>query len=105
MTPHAPQMNGVIERRFDVIKEGALEMLLNAKINETDQKILWAEAVHTCKHVRNSMATTGSTTSTFKNVYAEKPRSLVRSRSLDVSDTSKNRTRSRNKLPTKHLRQ
>ena len=46
-TPHTPQMNGVIERRFSVIKEKALAMLINAKLNDTDQKMLWAEAVHT----------------------------------------------------------
>ena len=47
MTQHTPQMNGVIERRFAVIKEKALEMLINAKLNDTDHKMLWAEAVHT----------------------------------------------------------
>ena len=65
-TSHTPQMNGVIERRFYVIKEGALAILLNAKLNDTAQNILWEEAVHTCKRVRNSMATTGSTTSPIK---------------------------------------
>ena len=62
-------------------------MLLNAKLNDTAQKMLWEETVHTCEHVRNSMATTGSTTSPFEIFYGENPRSLVRSRSLDISDT------------------
>ena len=39
-TPHMPHMNGVIKRRFAVIKEGALAMLINAKLNETAQKML-----------------------------------------------------------------
>ena len=51
-------------------------MLLNAKLNDTDQKILWAEAVHMCKRVRNSMANTGSTTSPFKTFYGEKPKMI-----------------------------
>ena len=45
-TPHSPQMNGVIEILFAIIKKGPLEMLLNAKLNEAAQKALWAEAVH-----------------------------------------------------------
>ena len=65
-------MNGFTERRFAIIKEGALSMLLKAKINDTAQKILWEESVHTCKLVRNSMATTCSTTRPFRNFYGEK---------------------------------
>ena len=49
-------------------------MLLNAKLNHTYQKIMWEEAIHTCKHVRNSMSTTGSTTSPFERFYGEKPK-------------------------------
>ena len=75
---HTPKMNGVIERIFAVIKEGVLSMLLNAKINETAQKMLCTEAVHTCKRIRKSMATTGSTKIPSINVYGEKTRSLVR---------------------------
>ena len=48
-------------------------MLLNAKLNDTSQKILWAESVHTCERVINSMATTGSTKSPSENFYGEKP--------------------------------
>ena len=44
-------------------------MLLNAKLNDTDQKILWGEAVHKCEIVRNGMATTGSITSPFEDLY------------------------------------
>ena len=49
-------------------------MLVNAKLNDADQKMLWAEAVHTCKPVINSMADTGSTTSLFEIFYGEKPK-------------------------------
>ena len=52
-------------------------MLLNKKINETDQKIMWAEAVHTCKCVIKSMATIGSTTSPFGHFYGEKPKIIA----------------------------
>ena len=69
MTPHTLQLNRVTERRFEVIKEGALAIMLNAKLNDTAQKMLWSEAVHMCKHVRNSMDTTGSTTSLFENFH------------------------------------
>ena len=66
-----PQMNGFIERVFSIIKELLLAIMLNDKINDTDQKMLWAESVRTCTRVRNSMANTGSTTSPFKK-YGQK---------------------------------
>ena len=103
-TPHTPQMNGVIEIIFYVIKEGELAMLLNKKLNNTYQKMLWAKAVHTRERVRNGMATTANTTSQFENVYGEKSRSLVCSWSSEVSDTSPNGTSSRKKLRIKPLR-
>ena len=49
-----PQLNGVIERRFVVIKKVSLAMLLNAKLNKRYKKILWAEAVHMCERVYTS---------------------------------------------------
>ena len=73
-TPHTPQLNGVVERIFSVIKEGTLAIILSANRNDTYQKMMWAEAVHTCKYVRNSMGITGSTTSPFENLYGEKPK-------------------------------
>ena len=66
-----PQMNGFIERVFSIIKELLLAIMLNDKINDTDQKMLWAESVRTCKRVRNIMANTGSTTSSFKKEWIE----------------------------------
>ena len=47
-------------------------MLLNLKLNDTYQKILWGEAVNMCKCVQNSMATTGSTKCPFGIFYGEK---------------------------------
>ena len=73
-TPHTPQMNGVIERIFAIIKEGELAMMLNVKLNDTAQKIPRAEYVHVCKRVRNSMATTDSTTSLFRISQGENPK-------------------------------
>ena len=51
-TPHMPHMNGVIERVFNVIKEGAFVILLNSRLNEDDQKMMWEKSVHMCKHVK-----------------------------------------------------
>ena len=48
-------------------------MLLNEKLNETAQKILLAETVYMWESARNSMATTGGTTSPFEKFYGEKP--------------------------------
>ena len=73
-TPHTSQLYGIIEGKFSVIKEEVLVMILNAKLNDTDQKMLCAKAVHTCKHVRNSMATNNSQKIPFGIFYGEKPR-------------------------------
>ena len=59
-TPYTPQLNRVTEIIFGVIKEGVLAILLNAKLKDTAQKMLWTEAVHTFERVRNSIDTTGS---------------------------------------------
>ena len=37
-------------------------------------EMLWTEAVNMCECVRNIMDNTGSTKSTFKNIYGEKPK-------------------------------
>ena len=73
-TLHTPQLKGIIERILVIIKEGALDMLLNTKLNNKAHKMVWTEAVNTCKHVINSMANTGSTESPFENFYGEKPK-------------------------------
>ena len=65
-------------------------MLMNAKLNDTDHKMLCSEGFHTHGRIRKSMPTTGSTKIIFENFYGENRRSLVHSRSLDVSVTSLN---------------
>ena len=47
-TTHTPHLNIIIKRRFSVIKEGALSMLLNKILNDTSQKMLCTEIFHTC---------------------------------------------------------
>ena len=47
-------------------------MLLNAILNDTYQKMLCTEAIHTCKRARNIMDNTGSTTSPLKNINRKK---------------------------------
>ena len=64
-----PHLNGVIEWRFEFIKEVELAMLLNAKLNDTSQNILWTEALHTCERVWNSMITKGSTNNLLEILY------------------------------------
>ena len=63
-------------------------MLINAKLNDAAQKILWEEAVHACKRIRNSIATTGINTSPLENIYGENPKIIVFFHSSNVSDTS-----------------
>ena len=71
-TPHTPQFNVFVESIFVFINKRALDVLLNAKWNDIAQKILWAEAVHTCERVRNSMETIRSTKIPFEIFYGEK---------------------------------
>ena len=49
-------------------------MLINTKLNEKAQEMLWKESIHMYKHVRNTMYTTVNTTSPFKKIYGEKPK-------------------------------
>ena len=49
-------------------------MILNAKFNDTAQKMLWAEPLHACKRVRKIMATVGSTKNQFEIFYGYKPK-------------------------------
>ena len=72
-TPHTPQLNSIIERISAFIKEGSLSMLLNLKLNDTYQKTLWSDSVHTWERVQKIMATIGSMKSLFENFYGEKP--------------------------------
>ena len=51
-------------------------MLLNAKFNDTYHKFLWPEAVHICKHMRNSMMVARSTKTPVGNFYGEKSKRM-----------------------------
>ena len=64
-------------------------MLLNERLNDTTQKILWAESVQTCERVSNSMVKTGITKSPFEVFLETNPISLVLYQSLDVFPTSR----------------
>ena len=59
-------------------------MLLNEKLNNTVQKMLWLESVNMFKNMLNSMATTGSTKKPFDTFYGEIPRELVHSQSFKI---------------------
>ena len=73
-TTHKPKLNRVIERIFTIIKEGELDILMNVKLNDRYQKMIWAEAIHTCEHVRKIMDTTVSTKIPFETFYGDKPK-------------------------------
>ena len=48
-------------------------MLINAKLNILDQKMLWAEAVHTCECVHNGIEITNSRNNFICNFLLKKP--------------------------------
>ena len=63
-------------------------MILNSKLNDISQKMMWEEAVHMYEHVQNIMVTTVRRRSHLKFSMEKNPRSLVSSQSLDVLRTS-----------------
>ena len=87
-TPHVPQLNGVIDKRFAVIKEASLAMLLNAKLNDTVKKMLWEEAVHTCERVIQGWLLQVVRRACLKLSMEINRRLLVNYHSLDVSPMS-----------------
>ena len=70
-TAHAPVEYSHGENIF-CYQGRIVRIAINVKLNNTAQKMLWGEAVHTCERIRNSMSTTGSTTSQFENYHGEK---------------------------------
>ena len=104
MTLHMPQFNGVIDRIFAVIKEVALDMILNEKLNDTSKKMMWAEAFHTYKRVRNGRDATGSTNSLSTIFYENNPKiSGLLSEFGNIASVTK-RDKLRRKLHTRRTR-
>ena len=50
---NTPQMNGVVERAFAVVKERALAMLFNAAFTKQTREFLWEEATNTTTFLSN----------------------------------------------------
>jgi hypothetical protein len=57
--PNTPQQNGVAERAFAVIKDGAVAMLRGAKLTNKWCGQLWAEAVSMQTYLRNRIPSAG----------------------------------------------
>ena len=51
--PNTPQLNGVVERKFVVIRDRGLAIMLGAGLNEEHQGKLWAEAMNTATKLTN----------------------------------------------------
>jgi hypothetical protein len=56
--PDAPQQNGVVERRFVVLKQRALAMMITADLAKKTREILWCEAVNCANDLENISAST-----------------------------------------------
>jgi hypothetical protein len=61
--PHTPQQNGVVERRFVVLKQRALAMMIAADLTKQARELLWCEAVNCANDLENISA------STVRNVF------------------------------------
>jgi hypothetical protein len=53
--PNTPQQNGVVERKFETDRTRGYAMMRAAKLSESAQKKLWAEAFNTATKVGNIM--------------------------------------------------
>ena len=51
--PNTPQLNGVVEKGFDVIKTKAIAMMEQAKMGGQMRDTLWAEATRTATYLAN----------------------------------------------------
>ena len=47
MAPNTPQQNGVVERKFVTIRDRSCAAMINAKLNDEFQGLLWAECANT----------------------------------------------------------
>jgi hypothetical protein len=56
--PNTPQMNGVVERRFVILKQRALAMMVSADLIKTVREKLWCEAVDCGNDLGNISAST-----------------------------------------------
>jgi len=72
--PYTPQQNGVVEMGFVTIRDGALSMMLDAKLTDESQGKLWAEAVYTMTRVHNGTVTAAHGKKSHDEVfYGTKP--------------------------------
>ena len=73
---NTPQMNGVVERAFSVVKEQAMAMLYNDQFTNQTRKYLWAEPTNTATYISNilpNLSNEGNKCSD-KIFYGEKPK-------------------------------
>jgi hypothetical protein len=71
--PNTPQQNGVAERAFAVILDGALSSMIGAKLTTAYQGFLWAEAVYAQTKIRNMIPMTGESVSPIELFTGETP--------------------------------
>jgi hypothetical protein len=51
--PHTPQQNGVVDRMFVTLQNRGMAMMIDAKLKESTQSILWGEAVSYACYLSN----------------------------------------------------
>jgi hypothetical protein len=72
-SPHTPQQNGVVERKFVTTRDMAYAVMLDARLTQGAQNKLWAEAVSTCTETGNVVVTSGSDVSADEKWYGKAP--------------------------------
>ena len=64
--PYTPQHNGVVERRFALLKQKAQAMMFAAGLNKDARELLWAEAAQCANDLENITSTTSSKTPAYE---------------------------------------
>ncbi|MEM7375719.1 MAG: reverse transcriptase domain-containing protein, partial [Bacteroidota bacterium] len=74
--PYTPQLNGVAERGFAVVKMRAMAMLEKAGLTDKMKDKLWAEAVNTATYISNIVPTSANEDSKCPDevFYGEQPK-------------------------------
>ena len=55
--PYSPQYNGRMERRFPVVLERGMAMMVDAGFNKEFRRLIWAEAMWSHRQARHSLRT------------------------------------------------
>ena len=72
--PYTPQMNGVVEKGFETVRNSAVAMMLDARLTDDSQGKYWPEAVNTATTLNNITVTNNQSMSPYEGLHGIKSR-------------------------------